>query len=51
VEVRYPYTTGEIIVVVWKRFIVTAHGRRVDGVEPAREILDKMDFSKLTAAK
>ena len=50
-EVRNRNKTGEITVVVGKRFIVKAHGRRVDGVEPAREILDKMDFSKLTAAK
>jgi X-X-X-Leu-X-X-Gly heptad repeat protein len=50
-EVRNSSRTGEITVVVGKRFIVKAQGRRVDGVEPAREILDKMDFSKLTAAK
>lgn len=42
---------GEITVVVGKRFIVHARGRDVNGIEPARAVLDAMDFSKLTAAR
>lgn len=50
-EVSNSDKTGTITVVVGKRFIVHARGRDVAGIEPARTVLDKMDFSKLTAAK
>jgi hypothetical protein len=50
-EVDYSSKTGELTVVVDKRFIVHARGRNVKDVEPARTVLDKMDFGKLTAAK
>ena len=42
---------GELTVVIDKRFIVHARGRNVSDVAPARAVLDKMDFGKLTAAK
>lgn len=50
-EVNHRSKSGEITVVVNKRFIVHARGRNVTDVEPARTVLDKMDFGKLTAAK
>lgn len=50
-EVENRAKRGSLTVVVGKRFIVKASGRNVADAEPARSILDKMDFSKLTAAK
>lgn len=50
-EVNNRSKSGEITVVVDKRFIVHARGRNVTDVEAARTVLEKMDFSKLTAAK
>ena len=43
--------TANLTVVVGKRFIVKASGRRVSGIEPARAVIEKIDFGKLTAAK
>jgi hypothetical protein len=50
-EVNTPDKTAEITLVVGKRFIVHARGRDVAGIEPVRAALERMDFSKLTAAK
>lgn len=50
-EVNHRNKSGELTVIIAKRFIVHARGRNVADVEPARTVLDKMDFAKLTAAK
>lgn len=50
-EVSTSGKTATITVVVGKRFIIHARGSNVPDVAPARAVLDKMDFGKLTSAR
>jgi hypothetical protein len=43
--------SGELAVVVNKRFLVQVEGNRVDDVKTLREILDRTDLKKLAALK
>lgn len=42
---------AEVTVVVGKRFVVSAKGRGVSGVEPVRAAVEQVDFAGLLAAK
>lgn len=43
--------SGTVTVVVGKRFVVSADGSGVSGIEPMRALVERVDFGALTAAK
>lgn len=43
--------TGEVTVLVGKRFIVNARGINLDGIEPVRAVVERIDLNALAALK